>query len=178
MIAPGLLVRPMKDRNATISSLRQTDTPSTPIEDAEPILLKPGEPDEVVRKQVARISGSRVGTTYVADFVTENPGPLQEYSMLVQLFYENSDKERTYLPPTILVYRPSTLRSVTRSNNTSGSSVVPDIPGFDGKPLDMPRVVEHPAGGFQRRRKQRVATGQPPRQPNRFRNLKQPVSTD
>lgn len=78
---------------------------------------------------------------YVGDVSTQNPGPQRKYEMTVQLVYRDGAKEVARDREGVS-YRPGDLLADARDlkkDNRRGKliPVVPDVPGFDGKPLDV-----------------------------------------
>lgn len=117
------------------------------FKDAKEVKLVEDELDETVEKQLLRMGGPMTGTRLVGNFTTENPGPQRYYRMTVQLCYESEEGELLCPITKVIGYSPSMFPRRGAGDQTV-EDVVPDIPGFDGMPLDVPRYVQHQDGGY------------------------------
>lgn len=129
-----------------------TDGKTEPIEDARTLSLRRVEPDEAVARQGLEMLGRATfpPTTYVAEFSDVNPGPNSQSGLIVrtqfQLTYLNEAGQRIVLPSKNVNY--SSGRLIDRARAFKRESVVPDVPGLDGHPLDQPVPRARPDGGI------------------------------
>lgn len=147
-----LLVKPVL--NPKKRPIVPNDEAVVPLPDASEVELTKREPDSVVQEQFDVLVPWFSGDTFVADFTTENPGPMEEYAFQVQIAYTNPDGEMIYEKPEIVSYSPSKIKRFQMGQSIIANrgrpvvkpakSIVPDIPGLNGKPLDAPSVKQQP----------------------------------
>lgn len=141
--SPRLLIKKLAGREA-ITGISGSSLASSPLEGAEETPLASRPLDPKAADFLAEVLATDPNSPMVAAYKTENPGNIDRHAFQVQVVYSDAGGSKKYLPATFCSYEA---RTVAQMATLQGKKPL-DIPGVDGRPLDMPRLTKHPKGGY------------------------------
>jgi hypothetical protein len=161
---PTLVVRRVLNIPDGITTTETSKIEEQAVRDAKEVKLAKGDPSPEVVRRILGHENAQYSTTWVARVALENLGGEPVHNFQVQV----RDRANHEFAASVIGYH-------SRPDPFGERAAAPDIPGLDGKPLDLPRPQRDPNGGW---RLTSTATERKIEKPHQAIRLPKPQKTE